>query len=56
MLVPHWGSSPQPSETYYLRKLSHNIFGLVDHSVAKNTIYVLDERVGGAKNGDITIS
>ena len=56
LLIPHWGCSPQPSETYYLRKLSHNIFGIVDHTVAKNTIYVLDERVGGAKNGDITIS
>jgi hypothetical protein len=55
-LTPHWGFSAQPSETYYLRKLSHNIFGIVDHALGKNTVYVLDERVGGAKNGDITIS
>ena len=31
-LVPHWGLSPQPASTYYLQKLSHDIFGIVDHS------------------------
>ncbi len=55
-LTPYWGFSAQPSETYYLRKLSHNIFGIVNHAFANNTVYVLDERVGGPKNGDITIS
>ena len=55
-LTPHWSFSAQPSETYYLRKLSHNIFGIVDHTHAKNAVYVLDERTGGAKNSDITIS
>ncbi len=55
-LTPHWGFSAQPSETYYLRKLSHNIFGIVDHTLAKNAVYVLDERTGGAKNADTTIS
>lgn len=55
-LTPHWGFSAQPSETYYLRKLSHNILGIVDHTLAENTVYVLDERVGGAKNADLTIS
>ena len=55
-LTPHWGFSAQPSETYYLRKLSHNIFGIGDHTLAKNAVYVLDERTGGAKNADITIS
>lgn len=55
-LTPHWGLSAQPGETYYLRKLSHNIFGIVDHTHAKNAVYVLDERAGGAKNADITIS
>jgi len=55
-LTPHWGFSAQPSETYYLRKLSHNIFGIVDHTLAKDVVYVLDERAGGAKNADITIS
>jgi hypothetical protein len=55
-LTPHWGFSAQPSETYYLRKLSHTIFGIVDHALANNAVYVVDERVGGSKNGDITIS
>ena len=55
-LTPHWGFSAQPSETYYLRKLSHNIFGVVDHTLAKNAVYVIDERVGGSKNADMTIS
>ena len=55
-LTPHWGFSAQPSETYYLRKLSHNIFGIVNHAFSSNTVYVIDERVGGPKNGDITIS
>ena len=30
-LVPYWGFSPQPGSTYYLQKLSHDIFGIVDH-------------------------
>jgi hypothetical protein len=55
-LTPHWGFSAQPSETYYLRKLSHNIFGIVDHTLFKNAVYVLDEQVSGTKNADTTIS
>jgi CRISPR/Cas system CSM-associated protein Csm2 small subunit len=55
-LTPFWGFSAQPSETYYLRKLSHNIFGIVDHTLAQNAVYVVDERTGGAKNADMTIS
>jgi hypothetical protein len=55
-LTPHWGRSAQPSETYYLRKLSHNIFGIVDHTLFKNAVYVFDERVAGSKNADTTIS
>ena len=30
-LVPYWGLSPQPGSTYYLQKLSNDIFGIVDH-------------------------
>ncbi len=55
-LTPHWGFSAQPGETYYLRKLSHNIFGIVNHAVANNAVYVADERIGGTKNGNMTIS
>lgn len=54
-LIPHWGFSPQPGVTYYFRKLSHNIFGIVNHTLAENTVYVSDERAG-AKNGDMTVS
>lgn len=54
-LTPHWGFSAQPGDTYYLRKLSHHIFGIVDHALEKNTVYVMDERVC-PKNGDLTIS
>ncbi|MCP4337032.1 MAG: hypothetical protein GY679_04275 [Mycoplasma sp.] len=54
-LIPHRGFSPQPGETCCLRKLSHNIFGIVSHTLAENTVYVSDERAG-AENGDMTIS
>ena len=30
-LVPYWGLSAQPGSTYYLQKLSHDIFRIVDH-------------------------
>ncbi|MCP4648666.1 MAG: hypothetical protein GY853_01115, partial [PVC group bacterium] len=56
MLIPHWGFSPQPGETYYLRKLSNNIFGIIDHTLEKNAVYVLEERVCNTKNADTTIS
>ena len=56
MLIPHWGFSAQPSETYYLRKLSNNIFGIINHTLNKNAIYVIEEQVCNTKNGDTTIS
>lgn len=55
-LVPHWGRTAQPSETYYMRKLSHNVFGIVDHTLERDAIYITDERIGGAKNANMTIS
>jgi len=54
-LTPHWGNTAQPGDTYYLRKLSHHIFGIVDHALSKNTVYVTDERIC-AKNGNLTLS
>ena len=45
-LVPYWGQSPQPGSTYYLQKLSHDIFGIVNHVTKKTTVYMCDERVG----------
>ena len=53
-LVPNWGQSPQPGSIYYLQKLSHDIFGIVNHATNK-TVYLLDVRVG-PKNTDHTIS
>ena len=54
-LAPYWGQSPQPGSTYYLQKLSHHIFGIVNHATNKTTVYLFDERVG-PKNTDHTVS
>ena len=54
-LAPFWGQSPQPGSTYYLQKLSHDIFGTVNHATNKTTVYLFDERVG-PKNADHTVS
>ena len=53
-LVPHWGHSPQPGATY-LQKMSHNIFGIVDHSGEHSMLYISDKTVG-PENMDHTIS
>ena len=54
-LVPSWGKTEQPGSTYYLQKVSHDIFGIVDHSSGKSTVYVFDEHIG-PKNTDHTVS
>lgn len=54
-LVPYWGQSPQPASTYYLQKLSHDIFGIVNHATNNSAVYLFDERVG-PKNTDHTVS
>ena len=54
-LVPYWGLSPQPGSTYYLQKLNHDIFGIVNHAQNSSSVYLFDERVG-PKNTDHTIS
>ena len=54
-LIPYWGSSAQPGSTYYLQKVSHNVFGLVDHRAGEKHITLFDERIG-PKNTDHTIS
>ena len=53
-LVPSWGKTEQPGSTYYFQKVSHDIFGIVDHS-EKSTVYLFDEQIG-PKNTDHTIS
>lgn len=54
-LVPYWGQSPQPGSTYYLQKLNHDIFGIVNHATGSSAVYVFDEWVG-PKTTDHTIS
>ena len=53
-LLSHWGLPSQPGSTYYLQKLSHDIFGIVDHQEHHSTLYIFDEMVG-PKNTDYTI-
>ncbi len=54
-LVPYWGMSAQPGSTYYLQKLNHDVFGIVNHATKSSTAYLFDERVG-PKNTDYTVS
>ena len=56
-LIPHWGRTEQPGSTYYLQKVSHDIFGLVDHrsEASCNYTWIFDETVG-PKNTDHTIA
>ena len=54
-LVPYWGLTAQPGSTYYLQKLSYDVFGIVDHSCGTCTVYLFDERIG-SKNTDHTVS
>ena len=54
-LIPYWGNSAQPGSTYYLQKVSHDVFGLVDHRDGQQHITLFDERIG-PKNTDHTIS
>ena len=57
-LIPYWGKTEQAGTTYYLQKVSHDIFGVVDHrstGVDANFITIFDERLG-PKNTDHTIS
>ena len=45
------GQDEQPGSTYYLQKVSHDIFGIVDHRDEKSVAYLFDERIG-PKNTD----
>ena len=54
-LIPHWGHSPQPGSTYYLQKLSIDLFGLVDHRDESAHMYLFDETIG-PKNTEHTKS
>ena len=52
-LIPHWGKTAQPGLSYYLQKVSHDVFGIVDHRKSTKCIYLFDERIG-PKNTDHT--
>ena len=54
-LLPHWGHSPQPSSTYYLQKVSYDIYGIVDHRDGSGHLYLMNA-TAGPKNTDHTIS
>ena len=54
-LVPSWGRTEQPGSTYYLQKVSHDIFGINDHREEQGMVYLFDERIG-PKNTDHTVS
>ena len=54
-LVPYWGMAPQPGSTYYLQKLNHDVYGIVNHATDSSAVYLFDERIG-PKNTDHTIS
>ena len=54
-LLSHWGESPQPGSTYYLQKVSYDIFGVIDHRDATGHCYLFSECIG-PKNTDHTVS
>ena len=45
-LLPHWGGTAQLGQTYYFQKISHGIFGIVDHCTDQNSIYPFNETIG----------
>jgi len=54
-LLPYWGESPQPGSTYYLQKVSYDVFGVVDHRDNAGHCYLFSECIG-PKNTDHTVS
>lgn len=50
-LVPYWGMSDQSGFIYYLQKMNHDLFGVVNHGDSSNAVYRFDETVG-PKNTD----
>lgn len=38
-LIPYWGETEQPSSTYYLQKVSNDIFGITDHRDNHGYVY-----------------
>ena len=50
-----WGHSPQPGWTYYLQKVSYDVFGIVDHRDGSGHCYLFSELIG-PKNTNHVIS
>ena len=48
-LIPFWGRSEQPGSTYYLQKVSIDVFGFVDHRSEGKYIHLFDERISPKK-------
>ena len=49
-LVPHWGKTQQPGQTYYLMKISNDIFGITDHRNGNNSVFLFGEELGPKKH------
>ena len=43
-LIPFWGETARPAITYYLRKVSHDLLGIVHHLNEAKYIPIFDER------------
>ena len=54
-LIPYCGSSPQSGMTYYLQKMSYDIFGIIDCRDLKGYVYLAPETID-PKNTDHTMS
>ena len=53
--IGYWGLSAQPGSRYYLQKVNHDVFGMVNHCSGESMVYLFDEHAG-LKNTDHTIS
>ena len=54
-LIPFWGESEQPGSTYYLHKVSIEVFGISDHRNNTGHIDLFEEQLT-PKNTDHTLS
>ena len=54
-LLPFWGHSAQPRSTYYLQKVSYDLYGIDDNRQESEHLYTFNETIG-AKNTDHSFS
>lgn len=54
--MPHFGSSPQVSFSFFSYHLAITIFGIIDATRDKKYIYLTDKLQAGSKNSDHTIT